>query len=404
MRILLLTPFVPSPDAPHGGGIALATLAAAMAEQARLGLVALHRPGESTATGRPWDYVRLVPHQDLPERRSSVFHRVRMLWRWLRLPLVAAKHWHPGLPGALAQAMAEFRPDVVFVEMAQMAQYLRLLRRVPTVLTDHEAGVPANTRTGLGPLGDRRDRRLWHRYLLRCYPLASSLQAVTAEDARALARQFGVDVAVRKPLVPVASAPVDVGRTPPRALFLGDYAHGPNPEAAARLARDLWPRIRAAVPAAELWLAGPNHDRIGELGALPGVRVVGFVPDLAALCAQVRFVFAPIYSGSGVRTKCIAAMAHGLPVVTNTLGARGCDAPAVACRIADDDAALAALAIGLLADPAAAADAGLAAHRWARANVDAAAIARTQIDLASRTLQAFAAREPRAQALPAGTP
>ena len=72
-----------------------------------------------------------------------------------------------------------------------------------------------------------------------------------------------------------------------------------------------------------LRLAGAHSERVRALGELPGVEVVGFVPDLHALLASVRFVLSPVYSGDGVRMKNLVALAHGVPVVTNRLGARG---------------------------------------------------------------------------------
>lgn len=392
MRILFVTPFLPDVAAPHGGGIALGTLAVAMARRAELGVVALESGPAYSDSEAPWSRRWLVPHEPRPAGPRRLLHQLRMLRRWRQLPLLVAKYENRAFANAVSVAVRDFAPTAVFVEMAHMAQYLPLLGGVPTVLTDHEAGVPANTRTGLGPLGDRRDRRLWEEFLDRYYPLASALQAVTPEDAEVLGRRFHRPCAVRRPLVPVAAAPVAVAGTPPRALFLGDYAHGPNPEAAAALVQRVWPQVLTRVPDAELWFAGAHHERIRHLGDAPGVRIVGFVPDLGQLMAEVRLVLAPIYSGSGVRTKCISAMAHGLPVVTNPLGARGCDAPGAACRVGGDDDALAALTAELLASPAAAQQAGAAAHAWARASVDADAIAATQLELAAAAARAFAAR------------
>ena len=91
--------------------------------------------------------------------------------------------------------------------------------------------------------------------------------------------------------------------------------------------RDVLPRLRTAVPDAELWLAGPNPQRLGALRGQPGVRVLGFVPDLRELFGQVRLLLAPLFSGGGFRMKSLAALAHGLPVVTNALGARASTAP-----------------------------------------------------------------------------
>lgn len=381
MRLLLVTPFVPDASAAHGGSIYLASLVAGLRPRAELGLVALTADGSQPGRtpGADWGWSATVarppsgPGAALPDRLA-------MLWRWRWQPLVAAKHWHPEVPSLLARALAEWRPDAVLIEMAQMAQYLPALHGVPTVLTDHEAGCPANTTTGLGPVGDRRDRRLWRHYVERFYPLADLLQAVTAEDAAALAAQLGTEVVVRPPAFPVPAQPVAPERAPPRALFAGDYSHAPNPEAARVLVREVLPRVRAVQPSAELWLAGTNQECIRDLAGEPGVRLVGFVPDLSALFRDVRLMLAPVWSGGGFRMKSVAALAHGLPVVTNSLGARGCAAPADARAVVEGPDALAAATARWLSQPELAASAGRAAHSWARANLSVDAVAAAQVE------------------------
>ncbi|MBM4061459.1 MAG: glycosyltransferase [Planctomycetes bacterium] len=382
MRLLLLAPFLPDPCAVHGGGIYLAAVASALARQAEVGLVALVSKAEQQllqAPRIPWRFLGTLPRREPPRDHGRLRHRLRMLWLWTRLPLVAAKHWEPAMVPLLARARAEFRPDAVLVELAQMAQYLPFLQGLPTVLTDHEAGCPANTSTGLGPLCDRRDARLWSRYVQRFYPRASLVQAVTAEDAATLAGQLGRLVAVREPTLAVPDEPVAPGLAPARALFLGDYRHGPNPEAAQMLVREVLPRLQARIPDAELWLAGPNQERIGFLAGTPGVRLLGFVPDLHGLFAQVRLLLAPLFSGGGFRVKALAALAHGLPVVTNRLGARGCSAGPPACTVAEGADALAAAALDLLRSPERAAQAGAGGFAWAGANLTGEAVAARQL-------------------------
>ncbi len=387
LRILLLAPFVPSLCAGHGGGIYLATLAQALRHHAEVGLVALSH--DSALPDRPdqeWSWHGALP---LPRRASGVSglpHRARMLWRWRKLPLVAAKHWQPAMPALLARALREFRPHVALVELAQMAQYLPYLATVPTILTDHEGGCPANTTTGLGSWGDRRDAALWRRYVRRFYPLASAIQTVTTEDARELSDLLERPVHVRRPTFAVPAAPVEPGRAPRRALFLGDYSHRPNPEAAAMLVRDVLPLLRADDPSTELWLAGPNQEKVRQLGDAAGVKLLGFVPDLRHLFGEVRLVLAPLLSGSGFRMKALAALAHGLPVVTNALGARGCDAEPPARTVAEGPRALADAALRLLRSPEAAAKAGRAAFAWANRNLTAGAVAADQLEEVQRLL------------------
>ncbi len=382
MRLLFLTPFLPDRHATHGGGAYLAQVLASLAEGAEVGLVALLAAEETCRweqPGHPWRWAAHAVRPPRPRGLASLPHQLNMLWRWRREPLVAAKHWHPAIPGLLARARLEWRPDAVLVEMAQMAQYLPWLQGTPTVLTDHEAGCPANTTTGLGPLGDARDRRLWQGYVRRFYPLATSVQAVTTEDATRLTQQLGRAVTVRPPACAVPPLGVAPANSPPRALFVGDYLHHPNPEAARRLVHDVLPRLRAAQPEVELWFAGPHAECLADLAHVPGVRVLGLVADLAVLFAEVRLLLAPVYSGSGFRMKTLTALAHGLPVVTNELGARGCTAPTTACVRAETPAGLAAAALQWLGDAEAAGVAGRAAHAWACEHLAPRAVAAAQL-------------------------
>jgi glycosyltransferase involved in cell wall biosynthesis len=178
---------------------------------------------------------------------------------------------------------------------------------------------------------------------------------------------------------------------PPRSLFLGDYSHPPNTEAAGVLVRDVLPRLRAGDPTAELWLAGPHQDRLQPLADCPGVRLLGFVPDLHALFGRVRLLLAPLWSGGGFRMKVLAALAHGLPVVTNALGARGCTAPTPARTIVEGPQELADAALELLRSPTQAAAAGRAAFAWARANLTGEAVARAQLECAAHLVGARSA-------------
>ncbi|HEB53248.1 MAG TPA: glycosyltransferase [bacterium] len=383
MRILFLTPFLPDPAAGHGGGSYLGALAEGLAKHAELGLVHLSHASD----GVPQDLWSWRAAAAYPGEPRGAVHRLRMLRRWLSRPLLAAKYHQPAILPLLAQAEAHFRPDVALVEMAQMAQYLQHVSGCPTVFTDHEAGRPANATTGLGSWADRRDARLFRRYVQEHYQRASLLQAVSRQDADELAATLDRKVLVRPPTLAIPPHPAAPGRAPRRALFLGDYRHAPNPLAAERLAREVWPLVRAQHPDAELWLAGRNERTIRPLAALPGVRVTGFVDDLAALFAAVRLVLAPLWSGGGFRVKNATALAYGVPVVTNELGARGCRAPEPGCTVRELPAELAQATSQLLGSAELATTGSELARRWAVENLSADAVARRQLAHIERLLR-----------------
>jgi glycosyltransferase involved in cell wall biosynthesis len=56
------------------------------------------------------------------------------------------------------------------------------------------------------------------------------------------------------------------------------------------------------------------------------VRLRGFVEDLAPLYAAADVAVVPVRVGGGTRIKILEAFAHGVPVVTTSLGAEGIDA------------------------------------------------------------------------------
>lgn len=376
VRILFLTPFLPHPAANHGGGSYVGALADGLRQHAELGLVHLRHPKEEQLPPDTWSWHAAATYQG---GAGGLGHRLRMLWRWRSRPLLAAKYWQPELAGLIQRARAEFQPNVVLVEMAQMAQYLPLLRGLPTILTDHEAGRPANRQTGLGASADQRDDRLWNDFVRRFYAQASAVQAVTQEDADVLATRLETSVTVRPPTIAIPAPTERPPQTPPHALFLGDYRHGPNPEAATKLAEGLWPLVRAQIPDAELLLAGPNGESIRRLDEQPGVRVVGFVPDLGELFRSVRVVLSPLWSGGGFRVKSATALAHGLPIITNELGSRGCRAPEPACSVGESMQELCDHTVRHLTDQEHATTAGQLARTWASERYAADAVARLQL-------------------------
>ncbi|MDE2515207.1 MAG: glycosyltransferase [Rhodospirillales bacterium] len=137
-------------------------------------------------------------------------------------------------------------------------------------------------------------------------------------------------------------------------LFLGFFGHAPNVAAAERLIRHIWPRVRARAPDATLLIAGAQVEALASFSAPPeGVRMLGFVADLATLYVQSRVICCPILQGGGTRVKIIEAGAYGRPVVSTTIGAEGLDfRDGAEILLADSDHDIAEACVALLHDEA----------------------------------------------------
>src|SRR6185312_10669527 len=110
------------------------------------------------------------------------------------------------------------------------------------------------------------------------------------------------------------------------------------------------PLVRRQLPDLKLYVVGAQ---LPENWSTPDPNVirVGFRSDLAAEFAKYRILVSPVRFGTGIKTKNQHAIAHGLPIVTNTKGADGANfVSGETAVIADDPQAFAAAVVKLYSD------------------------------------------------------
>jgi glycosyltransferase involved in cell wall biosynthesis len=151
---------------------------------------------------------------------------------------------------------------------------------------------------------------------------------------------------------------VDISASPPRLVLMGTRDWPPNQEAFLS-ALELWPRIAAGIPDAELCIIGAKKPNSPDPEYPSGVRDLGFVDDLHQFLGTCRAMIAPISTGGGVRVKILDAARIGLPVV-GTRAAVGSLGDLFGLDVFDDDAAFVAECRRLLTDRQAAVTAGQA--------------------------------------------
>ena len=359
VRLLVLCPFAPRLDAPHGGRVT-ASLLVRLAERHDVALVCIRGRDEPPTDGDLVGRCQLVEEVEVTRPRPGVWStRLRQLpkpfWGYPNMVEHAAAD---GFPERVREAASAWGPDVVQIELAETARHLHGLDMCPAprVLVDHEPGTRATADWSSAATGVRRwwrrlDRAAWRRFATRAYRSVDAVVVFTDEDAAAVRSiADGVRVATIPFSVELPREPLDPrgdGRT---VLFFGGFGHPPNLEAALRLERTIFPRVRARVPDARLQLVGGGATAEMHGLAGDGVEIAGRVESLVPFLDRAAVVVAPLRLGGGMRVKALETMAAGKALVASRRALEGLSPADGSVGLAESDGDVSDAVVDLLSD------------------------------------------------------
>lgn len=215
---------------------------------------------------------------------------------------------------------------------------------------------------------------------LDAYRRADLVLAVSDDDARILHGEvLGVPVAV-VPNIHTMHTPA-LRPAGPRfeLVFVGSYKWAPNVDAMQFFCAEVMPLLRHADPALRVHLrivgSSPTPEVLGL--AAEDVEVVGFVEETTPVLMDSHVSIAPLRFGGGMKGKIGEAMAHGLPVVTTTIGAEGFGVePGQHLLVADSPQAFADAVVALWRDATLRERIGMAGWQFIRDRYSVEAVGR----------------------------
>ncbi len=153
---------------------------------------------------------------------------------------------------------------------------------------------------------------------------SDALIAVTEEDAAVLREELGAEkpVWVIPNIHPVEKAPVPFHERRD-LVFVGNFAHPPNSDAMYYFCGQILPLIQKKLPDIYLYIVGGNSRPVLQNLLSDRVILTGYVPSTKPFLHHCRLSVNPLRYGAGMKGKIGEAMAHGLPLVTTTIGAEG---------------------------------------------------------------------------------
>jgi len=179
-----------------------------------------------------------------------------------------------------------------------------------------------------------REARLMSRYEVETCQEFDRVIWVTNEDYRAVkekAKQLdsrGFDTVSPHTVIPICIdcdeiQPVQALSKKPVIFFLGGMHWPPNAEGVIWFAREILPLIKNKLPEVEFLVVGKQPPK--EILNREGIHTPGFVFDVEPHWQMARVFVVPLRAGGGMRVKILDAWAHGVPVVSTTIGAEGLD-------------------------------------------------------------------------------
>jgi glycosyltransferase involved in cell wall biosynthesis len=289
--------------------------------------------------------VHTVPMPRSPAR--DAWHLVRSLAG--PLPFLIARDWVPTMARAVRSLLGQADPpfDAVHADQLWMAPYALLAQEAPSVgrpflvldqhnavfqvprrLTEHE---PNGVKRALLALEVQKLKRFEARICRRFDHVVwvseedrGAVDAVTPQSTASLRDHR------RSTVIPICVDPDEQPVVPRRAdahrvTFLGGLHWPPNAAGIVWFAREIWPRVRSAIPSAVLTVIGkdPSPALLAVAEQTGGIDVPGYVDVLAPYLADTAAFVVPLQAGGGVRVKILDAWCWGLPVVSTAIGAEG---------------------------------------------------------------------------------
>jgi len=292
-------------------------------------------------------------------KRSLRFYREVLTNQCSALPYFLAKCYRPRFRSTVRELAARKHFDLMFCDFLHTAAPLLDLTFRPRIVFEHNVEFLLRKRkweVEENPLrkvvlgAEWKKTRTIEAKVCRFF---NHIIAVSGQDQQTLASEFGIkNVSVLPTGVDTDFfRPLDERPQPGRLVFVGSMDWDPNEDGILWLLREVYPRIRQAVPDASLSVVGRNPSlHLRAVAAKePGVEITGWVPDVRPHLSRAAVVLVPLRVGGGTRIKIPEAMAMGKAVVSTPVGAEGlpfCDGREI--RIAEQPEEFAQAVIELL--------------------------------------------------------
>lgn len=339
MRLLILLPLAPRLNAMSGGARVITQFLTEITSRHKVAVLYFREDHEAGADSFFRERCEYIEEIVRPASKKSLRARLIRYPRWILSLLLRRPLWvHDWFSSEFAREVRllaqRFHPDIIQAEFHVMGQYFSALENMDArrVLVEHESSGRAalylqDLPRVLKKLIGRMEKISWQRYERWLYRQVDAIVAFTEADQRTISETAGhTRIHIIPPGTFIPEYPLDpLGSSPLSLLFVGNFYHPPNADAARRLAISIFPAVQQWFPEAKLFIVGESPPTDLHLTTSPNVIVTGRVPDVTPYLDRAALLVAPLHLGGGMRVKVLESLAAGKAIVTTPRAAEGLD-------------------------------------------------------------------------------
>ena len=332
MKILFITPYLPSETSGHAGAQLISRNISMLAKNHEITLASFIDSDESSMTtdliSKGIDvHTILYPRnqKSMIGKISSGIRNSVAMFNYLKgkEPFFFAKYKRKNMENLISKLVNENRFDLVQVEYNVMHHYKKQIKNIPSVIVFHDISTKVHERGMInGDSTHKKSFEIAKRLEPEIGNKFDTVITLTEEDKLYLAN-LGCETKIHV-IPPQINVPnIDkIAKTPNSICFVGSYNREPNIQAVEILINEVFPKISCSV---SLNIVGKGLGRkiIQTIHNLEGVNYLGFVDDIDSFIASQMLMVAPIHMGAGLKMKITHSLACGTPVLTTPIGAEG---------------------------------------------------------------------------------
>ncbi len=289
--------------------------------------------------------------------------------------------------------------DIIQLESLYMMPYFDVIRKnskAKIVLRAHNVEAHLWNRRTLQEKNALKKKWFEHltknlfTYEAEAFTKVDGILPITAEDERTITEMTkgkinSIEVLPFAMTLPEMKA--EIKPKPFTVFHIGAMDWQPNVEGVTWLLKEVWPKVIATIPHAELHLAGRDFP-VDERFTGVSVFIHGEIENAFDFMNEYSIMTVPLLTGGGMRVKLVEGMALGKAIVTTSIGAEGTNTEnEKQVMIKNSPADFATAICQLLNNEIYARELGVRAKEFAKTNFDSAAASKKLTDFYSSLIK-----------------